>query len=114
MQTIKVAQNAVQYALDQKAIDPVILDLRHLTTITDFFLILSARNGPQIEAISESIIEQLEEKDGLRPFQREGDAEAHWLLLDYGDIIIHVFRDDTRAFYDLERLWADAKRVEVN
>lgn len=113
MQPVELAKYVVEYALEKKAEDPVVLDLRQLTTMTDFFVIVSGNTGRQVEAIAEGIVDALEEHHRIPLLHKEDDDDARWLLLDYGAVIVHVFRQDARDFYDLERLWADAKQVAL-
>jgi ribosome-associated protein len=91
--------------------DIVILDLRELTTIFDFFVVVTGGSRRQLHAISEEIDHALEDKMGDHRIGIEGYNESRWILLDYGDIVIHIFDDETRAYYGLEDLWAQAKRV---
>jgi ribosome-associated protein len=98
-------------ALGRKAEDVVILDVRGLTTIADAFLICSGRSHRQVTAIAEHILRDLKNQ-GIRPLSTDGLQEGHWVLLDYGYIIVHVFYDSVRRFYDLEGLWGDAKRIQ--
>lgn len=102
---------AYRAALDRKAIDLAVLDLRGISSITDLFLICSGQNLRQMEAIAESIDERLSAL-GIEPISREGLKEGSWILLDYDDIVIHVFSSEARTFYHLERLWARAPRLD--
>ncbi len=106
---VKVAARA---ASDKKANDIVLLDLREIASFTEFFLICTGTNSRQVQAISDAVGEQLR-NEGKRPLHIEGYSSAEWILLDYGDFIVHVFSGASRRFYDLERLWRDAKRVEI-
>ncbi|MFP5264669.1 MAG: ribosome silencing factor [Blastocatellia bacterium] len=103
---------AARSAGDKKATDIVLLDLREIASFTEFFLICTGANPRQVQAISNSVEEGLR-KAGKRPLHIEGYSSAEWILLDYGDFIVHVFSGASRRFYDLERLWRDAKRVEI-
>ena len=103
---------ALHAASDKKAFDTVALDLRELASFTDYFLIASGANTRQVQAISDEIEERLK-KSGRRVQRIEGYRTAEWILLDYGDFIFHVFENKARHFYDLERLWRDAKAVEL-
>jgi ribosome-associated protein len=96
---------------EQKAFDVVILDLRGVSLIADYFLICSGRSSVQVKAIAEGI-EAFVEKEGCRILHREGKREGYWVLLDYGSVVVHVFREEERRFYALERLWGDAQLVE--
>jgi ribosome-associated protein len=107
-----VVRVAAHAALDKKAIDVAVLDLQGLSTIADFFLVCSARSTTQAETIAEAIRGALR-AEGVRPRHNEGSAESGWLLLDYGDVVVHVFLEETRGFYALERLWGDAPLVSV-
>jgi len=97
---------------DKRALDPVLLDMREITPITDYFLICHGTSNVHIRALSEGVLEALKEA-GVRPFGVEGRGAARWLLLDYGDLIVHIFAQEEREFYALERLWSDAPRVET-
>jgi ribosome-associated protein len=99
-------------ALDKKAVDVVVLDLREASAFTDFFVIATALNVKQSQAIADAVEEALAKK-GAKPALTEGYARGEWILIDYFDFIVHVFTPATRTFYDLERLWGDAKRIEV-
>jgi ribosome-associated protein len=99
-------------ALDKKAEDPVLLDVRGLTSIADFFMILSARSHRQVTAISEHVVKELRARK-IKPLSVDGLSEGHWVLLDYGHVVMHIFYDSIRRFYDLEGLWIDAKRIRT-
>jgi ribosome-associated protein len=103
---------AVHAALDKKASDVVVLDLRHTPAFTDFFLICSGQNTRQVQAIADSIEETLKESK-IRPSHVEGYERAEWILMDFFSFIVHVFTPATRAFYSLERLWGDAERISI-
>ena len=102
----------VKAALGRKAFDLVILDVRDLTSIADAFIICSGRSNRQVAAIAEFIQVELK-KHGIKPLSVEGKKEGHWVLLDYGHVIIHVFYEPVRSFYDLEGLWIDAKKIKT-
>lgn len=102
----------VKAALGRKVLDLVILDVRDLTSIADAFIICSGRSNRQVAAIAVSIQVELK-KHGIRPLSVEGKKEGHWVLLDYGHVIMHVFYEPVRSFYDLEGLWIDAKRIKT-
>jgi ribosome-associated protein len=103
---------AAHAASEKKATDLVLLDLRKIASFTEYFLICTGASTRQAQAISNSIEETLR-KTGKRPLHIEGYSSAEWILLDYGDFMVHVFSPASRRFYDLERLWRDAPRVEV-
>jgi ribosome-associated protein len=87
-----------------------VLDVAELLSITDYFVICSASSGRQLKTVIEAIEERVRRDLDLRPVRREGEADAGWRLLDYIDVVVHVFGDEERAYYDLERLWSDAPR----
>ena len=103
---------AVAAAADRKAREPVVLDVGELLGITDFFLICSGGSDRQVRTIADAIESKLRE-DGLRALRSEGSPDSGWVLIDYGDFIVHVFSDEMREYYDLERLWKDAPRPEL-
>jgi ribosome-associated protein len=103
---------AARAAQSKKALDLVVLDLREITSFADYFLICTGSNARQNQAISDEIYLQMKTRGEL-PVSLEGYDNAEWILQDYGDLICHVFLDRTRAYYDLERLWRHAKRVEI-
>ena len=104
---------AARAAASKQAQDVAVLDVRDLIVITDYFLIASGASDRQVRTIAEEIERSVRDK-GLRPVRREGEREGHWVLLDFVDFVAHVFLDEDREFYDLERLWSDAPRVEWN
>jgi len=91
--------------------ETVILEVGGILAITDAFVITSGRNSRQVKTIAEEVEERLKVEGGISPLRVEGLGDAQWILLDYGDLVVHVFLDETREFYDLERLWSDAPRV---
>ena len=103
---------ALHAAGEKKAIDPVVLDLREIASFTDYFVIVSGANERQVQAISDEVYEQLK-KSGQAAARVEGYKTAEWILLDFGDFVVHVFEQKARMFYDLERLWRESKRVEL-
>ncbi|HEY6805493.1 MAG TPA: ribosome silencing factor [Pyrinomonadaceae bacterium] len=103
---------ALNAAADKKAFDVVVLDLREVASFTDFFVITTGANERQVQAISDEVYETLK-RSGSAAARVEGYKTAEWILLDYGDFIVHVFEQKARHFYDLERLWRESKRVEL-
>jgi ribosome-associated protein len=104
---------AVRAAFEKKAEDAVALDLRAAAEFTDFFLLLSGTNQRQLVAIADAVVDALR-AEGRRPAHVEGYPRGEWILLDYASFVVHVFTPRTRAFYDLERLWGGAKRLEIS
>ncbi len=106
-------QLAIRSASEKKAFDMVVLDLRNIASFTEFFIIASGANQRQVQAIADEINENLKKELSARPVRIEGYNTAEWLLLDYGDFVVHVFNGEAREFYDLARLWRDARPVEL-
>ena len=102
----------VQAALGKKAHNPVLLDVNHLTSLADAFLICHGTSNRQVSAIAEHIQRTLK-KQGIKALSVDGLKEGHWVLMDYGHVLIHVFFETTRDFYDLEGLWSDARRIRT-
>jgi ribosome-associated protein len=106
---VRTAANA---AAEKKATDVVALDVGQTLVVTDYFLIATGTNDRQVHAISEAVEDALRDA-GVKPIGREGERELKWVLLDYGDFVVHVFQDSERGFYRLEKLWSDAPRLEL-
>lgn len=100
-------------ALDKNALNLVVLEIKKLSSIADYFIICSGKSDRQVRGIAYSIEDSLKKK-GIYPLGIEGFSAAKWILLDYDDVVVHVFYDPIREFYDLEGLWVDVPRVEVN
>ena len=109
----RLAYLAGKLALDKKATDVKILDLRKLSTICDFFVICSASVEIHAKAIADWITENLEKK-GIRAWHHEGHQACRWILLDYVDVVVHIFLNEVREFYELEKLWGDAETEELS
>jgi ribosome-associated protein len=108
--SLDLARRIVELAEDKKAADILLLDLGELTTLADAFVICSGGSERQIAAIADGIAEKLRD-EGIKPIGREGTAESHWVLLDYGSVIVHVFTPPERDYYGLEKHWSEAKTV---
>jgi ribosome-associated protein len=106
-------RRALNAAAEKKAIAPTVLDLRGISSFTDFFVILTGANRRQVQAVSDEIVEQLKHH-GSPAARVEGYQNAEWVLIDYGDFVVHVFDDKARRFYDLERLWREARRLDLS
>ena len=104
---------AVRAAESKKATDILVLDLTGITTFADYFVICTGSNQRQVQAISDDVGLQLKRQAGELPISVEGYNQAEWVLADYGDLLIHVFSPKSRAYFDLERLWRNAKIVEI-
>ena len=105
------ARTAARAASAKGGEDTVIVEVGLVLAITDAFVITSGRNTRQVRTIAEEVEARLKAEGGISPLRVEGLGDSQWVLLDYGDLVVHVFLDETRAFYDLERLWSDAPRV---
>jgi len=99
-------------AIEKKAQDPVLLEMRGISSFTDYFFLCSGRSDRQVQAIAQGIEEELKKK-GIRPLGQEGAVEGRWILMDYEDVVVHIFLEPVRRFYDLEGLWIDAPRVDL-
>ena len=104
-------QTAVNAALDKKAQDLDVLEVSELTSIADYFILCSANSERQAQAIADSVVEKMRAEEKLKPLLVEGTMPGRWILIDFGDVIVHVFTEETRRFYGLERLWGDAPNV---
>jgi ribosome-associated protein len=113
-ETSSRAQTAAFAAADKKGTDLAILAVGEIIAIIDWFVLVSATNTRQVRTIVDEVQRALRDLDGSKPIGVEGLADATWVLLDYGDIVVHVFLEATREYYDLDRLWADAARVDVD
>ncbi len=109
---LEVARMAAQTALDKKAENLVVLDVRGIASFADFFVIMSGRSTRHVQGVAEAVDSELRHKK-VKNTSTEGLTEGHWVLLDYNDVVVHVFYSETRQFYDLEGLWHDAPRIEV-
>jgi ribosome-associated protein len=112
LSALETALLAAEAADGKKALDLLLLDLKGLTSITDYFVICSGTSTTQVGAIADGIGHALARED-IWPSHIEGGAEAIWLLMDYGDVVVHIFDEPARSYYSLERLWGDAPRVPL-
>jgi ribosome-associated protein len=108
--SLEIARRIVELAEDKKASDIVLLDLTGLTTLADYFVIASGGSDRQLDAIADGIVSGMRDEK-VKPFGREGTAASHWVLVDFGSVIVHVFTPPERDFYQLERHWSEAKTV---
>jgi ribosome-associated protein len=102
----------VDGALDKKAANAVILDMRDISSFTDFFVIVSGTSEPQLKAIASSVRERVRKLTNQRPLAEDGFPGSQWVIIDYGSVIVHIFHEDRREVYGLETLWGDARRIE--
>ena len=110
---LEIARVAAGAADDKKAEDLVLLDLSSKTDVCDYFLICTGANARQVDAIVDEVREKVSKNCGISPLSCEGRESLSWVLIDYGCVVVHVFRPETREYYRLENLWGDAPRVEV-
>ena len=111
--SLQLAKLCVKAALEKKAADPLILDVRKHCSFADFFVILSGRSTRHVQGLAETVEEELRSKR-VSTSKCEGLREGNWVLLDYSDVIVHIFYAETRKFYDIEGLWHDAKRIKAD
>lgn len=111
--SLELAKVAAVAADDKKATDIVLIDLTQVSDVCDYFLICTAANKPQLDAVIEAIEEKVKANCGERPLAVEGRAGSNWVLIDYGVVVAHVFKPEVRDFYRLERLWGEAPRVHL-
>ena len=112
MESIDIAKMAVKLLDDKKAQDIVVLDVGKLTSLGDYFVVCSGTSSTQVKSLADELDEKIK-ATGIKSRRVENDRASHWVLLDYGDVICHIFYHETRDFYCLERLWGDAPRVEL-
>ncbi|MCM1306281.1 MAG: ribosome silencing factor [Bacteroides sp.] len=96
---------------EHKAIDITVLDVEHLTVVTDYFVICTAKSTKQVKALAEFVEDKLKEQ-GVTPTHSDGMSDGKWAVLDFGEVIVHIFNDETRMFYCLEKLWSDGKNMQ--
>lgn len=108
----RLAAVAARAAADKKGADTLVLEVSGVLAITDFFVITSGANSRHVRTIAEEVEAHVARAAGRKPLRAEGLDDARWVLLDFGDFVVHVFLDEVRRYYDIERLWADAPRLE--
>lgn len=113
METLDKALLASKIIKERKAVNPVLFKVGKLTSITDYFLVASGKSSRQVQAIYRHLNRRMRER-GLKAYGVEGEREGHWILMDYGDLVIHIFYQPVREFYDLESLWIEAPRINTN
>lgn len=102
----------IKAAIEKKALDPVLLELKGLSSVTDYFLLFTGKSDRQVQAIAQAIEEELK-KRGITPLGQEGTEQGRWILMDYEDVVVHIFLEPVRKFYDLEGLWIEAPRIDL-
>jgi ribosome-associated protein len=111
LSALELAQRCVLLAQDKKALDPIILDLRKISTIADYLVICSAQSEPQLKAIANGVEKGLKDEFARPPFAVDGFPTSQWIVIDYGDVMFHIFHEQKRMVYALEDLWSDAPQV---
>lgn len=112
MTSLEITKKAVAALEDKKAINVKVIDISQVSVIADYFIIASGSNINQVQALCDNVLDELAKND-VHPNQTEGYNTANWILMDYNDVIIHIFNQEDRLFYDLERIWRDGKAVEL-
>lgn len=112
MKSQDVAQRAAHYALSKKAENVTVIDLKPVTTMADYFVVCHAQTDVQVKAIADAVVDGMRE-EGQRAWHKEGMDRNTWVLLDFVDVVVHVFQEETREFYGLERLWGDAPQEKI-
>ena len=112
MESVDKAKFCLRIIKERKAIQPILLDVENLTSITDYFLIISGSSTRQVQAIARHLQKEMRGA-GFRPLGMEGEQEGKWILIDYGDVVIHIFYQPMREFYNLEGLWIEATEVAL-
>jgi ribosome-associated protein len=113
LSALELAQRCVLLAQDKKALDPIILDLQEISTIADYLVICSAQSEPQIKAIANGVVKGLKDEFARPPLAVDGFPSSQWIVIDYGDVMFHIFHEQKRLVYALEDLWSDAPQVPV-
>ncbi len=113
MNSTEMARLAAGAALDKKALDPVVLDLREISSVDDFFVILTGTSDRHVQAVAQNGIETFDAA-GILHLGEEGLREGRWVLMDFGEVVVHVFLKEVRDYYDIERLWIDAPRLDFD
>jgi ribosome-associated protein len=113
LQSQERAQLCAAYALDKKAFDVRLLDVRKISSLTDYLLIVSGRSDRQVQAVADSIHLGMKKEHAIMPLAIEGLKEGRWVLIDYGDVMVHVFQESVREYYDLDGLWSEAAELTV-
>ena len=112
MEAKEMARLAVAALEDRKAVDVKVINIENISTLADYFIIASGTNRNQVQAMSEAVEEELQKHD-IHPKNIEGYQTANWILMDYGDIVLHLFDEENRLFYDIERIWKDGSPAEL-
>lgn len=112
MNSTDMARLAAGAALDKKALDPVVVDLRGISSVADYFVIVTGTSDRHVQAVSQNVMDAFDSL-GIQLLGEEGLREGRWVLMDLGEVVVHVFLEDVRKYYDIERLWIDAPRLDL-
>lgn len=112
MNSTDMARLAAGAALDKKALDPVVVDLRGISSVADYFVMVTGTSDRHVQAVSQNIMDAFDSL-GIKILGEEGMREGRWVLMDFGEVVVHVFLEDVRDYYDIERLWIDAPRLDL-
>lgn len=112
MESIEIARLCAKYADDKKAENIMLLDLRGLSPVTDFFVITTASSNPQLRAVRDNIVDELRENQGQKPLVSDGTYESQWLIVNYPNVLVHILSPEKREYYALEELWGDAPKLD--
>ncbi len=112
MEAKEMAKLAVAALEEKKAVDIKVIDIEKISTLADYFIIASGTNRSQVQAMAEAVEEELQKQD-IHPKNVEGYQSANWILMDYGDIVLHIFDEENRLFYDIERIWKDGVPADL-
>jgi ribosome-associated protein len=113
MEALDKALLCLKIIKERKALDPILFEVGKLTSITDYFLIASGNSNRQVQAINQHLSKRMRE-EGFRAYGVEGAQQGHWVLMDYGEVVIHLFYQPVREFYDLEGLWIEARKIDLD
>lgn len=114
MTSLEKAQAIVKILDEKKGRDIQVLEIKGLSTLGDYFVLVSGGSNTQVKALSDDVDEEMHKKFGVNPERIEGLQTAEWVLMDYSDVMVHIFQEEPRSFYNLERLWIDAPRVDIS
>lgn len=112
MQPIELKNLICEILDENRAVDITVLKVEHLTVVSDYFVICTGKSNRQVRALAENLEEKLAERE-ISPLRSDGVRDGKWAVLDYGSVIVHIFNDDTRMFYCLEKLWSDGENIEI-
>jgi len=110
----ELAINIAKVLDDKKGKDILVLDVREITLVADYFVIVTGTSSLHVQSLAEHVMDTMREEHCIKPLNKEGLTEGNWVLVDYDSVVLHIFQGETRAFYNLERLWGEAREVEMS